>query len=189
VKRTILLVAALSAAALFCLCDTVVAYDLSQVQIEFWAGAGANEALLVVDFWPYNAGSDSFAFGYRFDGSITGIQLLDGVQAASQGFSYAQKHGFLNDIWYVKGEVTHHTTYDWPNSWWSYCTSSDLGETWVSSWVGAGDRMLADGDCDGWLGSPGDDWTSTPMTPLVPEPASVTALALGVAAALVWRRR
>ena len=190
-KRIILLIAALSAAALLFVCSAVGAYDLGQIQTEFWAGDGANEALLVVDFWPYNGQSDSFAFGCRFDGSITGFELLDGVQAANQGFSYAQDGGFLKGIWYTKGETTYQYVDGWPDSWFAYCTSEDYGETWTFDWAVPASRTLGDGDCDGWSAQPFIDWETEPLkpvTPLVPEPASVTALALGVAAALARRR-
>lgn len=147
------------------------AYTLDQVRIDWWTGSGAHQVLLVVDFWPGNGDADSFAFGYRFDqAQITGLDLLDGLQAAGRGFSYAAPGGYLTDIWYVKGGVTHHAATDWPASWVSYWTSLDFGETWQESMVGAGDRILHEGDTDGWLAKPGDDWTSVPVTPLLFSP-------------------
>jgi len=148
----------------------VLAYELDQVDVEAWIGNGANTVLLVVDFWPYNDDRDSFAFAYRFDDpQITGLQLLDAVQAAGVGFSYAAwTGGFVTDIWYVRGNTTYHTGYNWPQSYWSYWLSLDYGQMWDYSPVGAGQRFLQNGDTDGWLAVPGDDWTSTPVTPLAP---------------------
>jgi len=147
-----------------------LAYEPDQVDIEAWIGSGANTVLLVVDFWPYNHDRDSFAFAYRFDEpQITGLQLLDAIQAANIGFSYAAwTGGFVTDIWYVRGNTIYHTGYNWPQSYWSYWLSSDHGQTWDYSPVGAAQRILQDGDTDGWLAVPGDDWTSTPVTPLAP---------------------
>lgn len=148
------------------------AHELDAVRIEAWVGAGPRAALLVVDFWPYNGDADSFAFGCRFaPETISGLELLDAVQAAGVGFSYAlDVSGFLTDIWYVKGGTVYHTGYDWPTSYWSYWLSVDFGETWAYAPVGPADRVLADGATDGWLALPGDDWVSEPVTPLRPEP-------------------
>jgi hypothetical protein len=145
------------------------AYQVEDLRIEWWTGTGGSRVLLVVDFWPYNGQDDSFAFGYSFDQpEITGLELLEALQAAELGFSYAETAGFLTDIWYVKDGIVYHTGSDWPNSYWSYWLSSDNGESWEYSPIGAGGRILHHGDTDGWLALPGDDWTSQPVTPLVP---------------------
>jgi len=145
------------------------AYQIEDVRTEWWTGAGTNRVLLVVDFWRGNGQADSFAFGYRFSQpQITGLDLLDAVQAANQGFSYAAlQGGYLTDIWYVKDGTTYHTGTSWPASWWKYFTSADHGQTWVESQYGAAMRVLVNGDTDGWLALPGDDWTSVPITPVL----------------------
>ena len=144
------------------------AYPLNDVRLEWWTGTGAHEVLLVVDFWPYNGPADSFAFGCRFEAAeVTGAQLLDALQAAGRGFTYAAAAGFANDLWYVKDGVPYHATYDWPNSYLSYWVSSDHGETWDYSLYGIDLRRRHDGDTDGWLALPGDDFISAPVTPLV----------------------
>jgi hypothetical protein len=144
------------------------AYPLDQVRVEWWTGTGAHKVLLVVDFWPGDGQADSFAFGYRFaTAEITGAQLLAGIGAANQGFSYAIVGGFVNDIWYVKSGETYHGTYDWPASYPSYWLSADQGQTWTYSSFGLESRILHDGDTDGWLFLPEDDLTSEPVTPLV----------------------
>jgi hypothetical protein len=144
------------------------AYPLDDVRVEWWTGSGAHEVLLVVDFWPGENLADSFAFGYRFDSAeITGAQLLDAIAAAGHGFSYAVVGGFVNDIWYVKNGITYHGTYDWPISYLSYWVSTNHGEVWDYSLYGIDTRILHDGDTDGWLALPGDDYTSEPIVPLV----------------------
>ncbi len=156
---------------LVALACTAGAYDLEQVDVEAWVGSGANTVLWVVDFWPGDGNHNSFAFGYRFDApSITGMELLDALQAANIGLSYAEGEweGYITDIWYVRAGITYHTADNWPAWYWGYWVSGDLGESWEYSWVGAGDRVLFDGDTDGWLALPGDDYTSVPVTPLVP---------------------
>ncbi len=145
------------------------AYQVDDVRTEFWTGTGPNQVLLVVDFWAANGQVDSFAFGYRFSQpQITGLELLDAVQAAGLGFSYEPVGGpYLNDIWYVKEGTTYHAGTDWPNSWCKYFTSEDYASTWAESEYGMTMRTLASGDTDGWLAVPGDDWTSVPVAPVL----------------------
>ncbi len=165
------------------------AYDINDVLIESWAGSGDGEVLFVVDFWPYDGQDDSFAFGYRFDElSITGLDLLYDLHADDNGLTFAESGGFVTDIWYTTGSTTYHTEASWPDSWWGYHLSEDLGESWQFASTGPADRMLYSGDTDGWVGLPGDDWTSTPVTPLVPEPASLILVAMGATAILRPRR-
>ncbi len=154
---------------LVALACTAGAYDLGQVDVETWVGSGTNTVLWVVDFWPGDGNHNSFAFGYRFAApSITGMELLDALQAADIGLSYAAPDGYVTDIWYVRAGVTYHASDNWPDSYWSYWVSSDDGENWGYSDWGAALRVLYDGDTDGWLALPGDDYTSVPVTPLVP---------------------
>jgi len=163
------------------------AYTLDQVVIESWAGTGENEVLAVVDFWPGLDTDDSFAFGYRFETeTISGLDLLQGLHDADNGFTFAESAGFVTDMWYDADGESYHTGYSWPDSWWSYWLSDDYGETWTASLVGAGDRVLTPGDTDGWLAKPGDDLVSVPQTP-VPEAASLALLLSGATA--IRRRR
>ena len=53
------------------------------------------------------------------------------------------------------------------SSYLSYWVSTDHGETWDYSLYGIDLRILHDGDTDGWLALPDDDYTSEPVTPLV----------------------
>jgi hypothetical protein len=145
------------------------AYEVNDVRTEFWTGAGTNQVLLVVDFWPGNGQADSFAFGYRFsEPQITGVDLLDAIQAAGLGFSYLPTGGpFLDEIKYIKDGITYQVTYHWPDAWWRYLISDDYGSTWTESPDGMTLRVLLDGDTDGWAALPGDDWTSVPATPVL----------------------
>jgi hypothetical protein len=145
------------------------AYQIDDVRVEWWTGTGPNQALLVVDFWRGNGQADSFAFGCHFSpAEITGLDLLDAVQSANQGFTYAASpEGYLTDFWYVKNGTTYHVGTNWPASWWKYELSSDYGGTWTESFVGAGMRILQDGDTDGWVAVEGEDWTSVPVTPVL----------------------
>lgn len=73
----------------------------------------------------------------------------------------------------------------WNFGFWAYYTKDSEAAAWTSSWVGAADRFLADGNWDGWRFAPGFVGAppSTPTPAPVPEP---TAAALAVLGALAW---
>ena len=49
--------------------------------IQFWAGSGANQAALVID-WKDGKSAESLLWGYRWDGVATGLDMLMAVVAA-----------------------------------------------------------------------------------------------------------
>ncbi len=64
-----------------------------------WSGTGSKVAMLIVDF---NDGQtlDCYAFGYRFDGTITAQDMLSDIDNANPDFTANISGGFLNDIVY-----------------------------------------------------------------------------------------
>jgi hypothetical protein len=46
--------------------------------VQFWVGAGANEAALVID-WRDGKTAESLLWGYRWDGTATGLDMLEAV--------------------------------------------------------------------------------------------------------------
>jgi hypothetical protein len=147
--------------------------------IEYWAGSGRNEAVVVIDF-----GTDSYAFGYRWDeGTKSGKDLLDAVAAAGS-LDYTEAGGFLATLSY--GTHLEQGQGGWPDDWWSYFISED-GVNWVASDVGFTARELSNGVWDGWARQTTDAWPAAhlPVTP-VPEPCTVALLGLG--ALLLGRR-
>lgn len=68
--------------------------------ISQWVGAGADYALLVVDFNDGNA-VESYAWGYRFNGSCTASDMILAIQAEDPDFSVNLDFGYLNDIIYA----------------------------------------------------------------------------------------
>ena len=67
-------------------------------QISFWVGEGANSAIFLVDFVTDAAGEAvSYAWGYRFDGTTDGAEMLAAIDAADVNLSI-NSDGFLNDI-------------------------------------------------------------------------------------------
>lgn len=153
--------------------------SFDQVVVEYWAGQGSNQAMIVVDF----DDSTSYAFGYRWDGVKTSYDALLAIDAFSADFSmssyWIESVGgwFIDDLNYLGASKR--------GSSWSFFTATD-GLNWTSSWVGASDRVLSNGDWDGWASGewvwvgPGDwDWafTGSVRTP-IPEPATLGLLGL-----------
>jgi hypothetical protein len=134
--------------------------------IEYWAGSGSNAAVLVIDF-----GTDSYAFGYRWDeGTKSGQDLLEAVAAAGP-LEYTEAGGFLATLSYGTHVKTGQGGY--PGDWWSYFVSDD-GKEWVMSDVGFAARPLSNGAWDGWAHQTADAWPPThlPGTPVrrTPQP-------------------
>jgi hypothetical protein len=148
------------------------------VEVDYWAGTGSNEAIVVVDFAA--TGGDSYAFGFKWDGTTTGYDALVAIDAAGdldfEATSYGGM-GYFIDNFYYNSESGNESYY------WQYFTSSD-GLAWASSGAGMSDRILTNGNWDGWYN--GFDVGVSPTTP-VPEPMTIVLLGLG--GLLIRRRR
>jgi hypothetical protein len=177
------------AGALIALAAAAGAVAIEDVVIETWVGTGGSRALLVVDFGP-----ESFAFGYRFDGSKTGFDMVNDIATATDLdiVDDTEYGGHLINTFGYHGYYLSYDSHTWSSThWWEYWTSPD-GDVWTSSWVGCGDRTLVDGTWDGWTWSPA--WPAVgpaPDVPLVPEPSSLAALCslAGLAASIKLLRR
>lgn len=97
-KQVLTLIATMSFLGLF------AAKSFSIKNINYWVGNGTDTTLLVVDF---KDGKAAVAFGYLFNGSTTGTDLLMAVQKEYPNFKVITGSGFLNDIYYFdqKGEA------------------------------------------------------------------------------------
>jgi hypothetical protein len=159
--------------------------------IEYWAGAGSNAATIVIDF-----GLESYAFGYRWDGSATGWDALaalesegsvsESLRVAVSETDYGAPTGILvEDFAYLTvGEFDYGAM---TFAGWAYYFSSN-GTNWTGSGSSSIYRDLTDGAWDAWLWS---DFIFEPFGPVrapgqspIPEPGTLAMLALGAATML-----
>ncbi|MBL8060595.1 MAG: PEP-CTERM sorting domain-containing protein [Chthonomonas sp.] len=165
--------------------------------IRFWAGSGTNRAAVVIDF---NDGQTprSYVWGYRWNGSARGEDALRTIvqadpllDAVIDQFSFGASLNTASYLPQSGGGYRHSRAQDFGPAglYWSYWTATQVNPNWAFSNSGMSDRVLNDGDIDGWAMSD-PNFSGVPPTspvPAVPEPAVVIALGSGLAAVL--RRR
>jgi hypothetical protein len=205
--------------------------------IQNWTGTGANEAGLVIDWYNGTTSEGSLMWGYRWNGSATGEQMLNAIVAADPRL-FAEENGFVTgfgDILFGIGYAgsgnepiqlspslsfnSQHlalapsygavddsrTAVNAGDLWqegfnsgfWNYFTSTDSRlsadpSDWDSSNVGMTDRVLSNGDFDGWIFAPGFSSPApsgfVPASP-VPEPSTWALMSLGGLGMIYFRRK
>lgn len=178
------------------------------IEVDAWAGSGANETILVVDWnvmgGPYQ--TESHAFGFRWDGTAYESDMLNALHDAGV-FTVTSGYGgaFLYDIVYNDG-VDQHTHADEEGSWnlastddpyaqWGAMSGdwTKLGE-WDANMAGYDQELLVNGQLEGinaiqWFsGDPNAYPLDVPFA-TVPEPASLGLLLVGGVGLLARRRR
>ncbi len=186
--------------------------------IAFWAGTGANRAALVID-WQDAQAPQSLLWGFRWDGTATGLDMLTAVIQADPrlfghlgqfgwgtavfglGYDSNANGGFAVDpaLAFDSGGLAVDTNPDdarvavdagdhwregWNTGFWAYYLKGSSGDAWESAMTGAADRVLSDGAWDGYSFAPGfvSAAPGEPVPAAVPEPGTLTLLALGALA-------
>lgn len=141
-------------------------------------GTGANLSHIVVDFGP-----QSYEFNVHYDGSITGEQALQMLEANTAfRFTTQTFAGFGDTVQSI--DYGGYLQTGFGNNFWGYYLSTD-GQNWGFSDVGDSSRMLTNGDWDGWVWSAQDTPPDLPIA--APEPTSLSLAAIG--GLLLLRRR
>jgi hypothetical protein len=103
-------------AVVFCVSTSNVGAQLinSFDEIQYWVGTGANRSGLVIDFHD-GASKQSFAWGYYYDGTKTGAEMLLAIDAADANLSLtflgtAAEDLYLTGISYFDGSTLHTRT-------------------------------------------------------------------------------
>ena len=151
-------------------------------------GSGTEETFLTIDFMD-GTQNDSFAFGYKYDGTKTGADLLNAFTSSGLITQYiyngAAVNGFSFDSHSEAGFAA--------SGYWAYYKSPN-GQTWSYSPKGV-TGSITNGGWDGWSWAPNSHASApiTPQTDPVPEVSSVASfgllLMLGLGSVAVQRRR
>lgn len=165
-------------------------FNGTAVDVDYWAGSGANKAIVVVDF---GVGNVSKAFGYQWSGEAWAWDAIEAISAAGALDVDASTHPtlghYINSFSYPGATGT-------ASSWSHYM--SDDGGAWSSCWDGVDSRLLTNGAWDGWsLGEwyqpdpvAAPEWWEHDHAPVTPVPEPVTlSLMLAGCAALVCRKQ
>ncbi len=149
------------------------------------AGAGSEESFLTIDFKD-GTQEDSFAFGYKYDGPKTGVDLLNAFAADGLMTQYIYNGAAVNGFTFGDHSEAGFSA----SGYWAYYKAPD-GQNWTYASTGVGGNIV-NGSWDGWSWAP-NDAAVPPSTPAaVPEASS--AVSLGVltllgAGVLAVRRR
>ena len=77
--------------------------DVPAENIQFWVGSGSNE--VVAAFFFCNNPAVGIAYGYRFDGTATIMDMFNAIHTADPNFSFTISGGFFNTIDYNDGTL------------------------------------------------------------------------------------
>lgn len=155
-------------------CVLVVAGSAIGSVIE--VGSGGKTAGLVVNF------KDGAAYEFRvhFDGEMTGMGLLDVVEAHSALVVQKQDFGWGVFVDGLAFEGHRNAGYGGGDDWWQYWTRGGVEQEWEASMIGASDRVVLSGQFDGWV-------YGRATEPVVPEPVGIVFFV--ATASLLMRRR
>ena len=140
-------------------------------------GSGSESASVYVEFGDTYQVTFDVAFDDPCD-TMTGYDLMTLIEGAGIGLE-------LDVVVYSSGPLINGITYDghsdigWQGgaNWWHYWIVEPVTQEWISPAYGAADRLIDDGDMDGWVYG---------RDSVVPEPASLALLGIG---AMILRRR
>ncbi|MBU0637844.1 MAG: hypothetical protein KKB50_03190 [Planctomycetes bacterium] len=192
IRRARQSVAGLSVVLLMCCAADAAPYNLNGywVDVDYWAGSGASETIVVIDWnqtnGPYD--TEAHAWGYRWDGDQYVSDAITAICAAGP-LEVTTNYGgaFLDHAFYFDPQIDddQHTSDGWAGWWWAGDTL-DGGQTWNLNAGGITEKLLGDGRIEGFNMDAGN-WTSDTLTIPVPEPSTLATLL--ACAALAARRR
>lgn len=190
----------------------LVNFNGKLVDLQSWVGSGSNEAVLVID-WNDEIAPASLAWGYKWEGTATGRDMLNAVKAADNrlfeaiggwngtagtstvyGFGYdvdGDGGSFVSTAVGIEtgyaSDADDHYSEGWSSAgFWGYSSSTN-GQDW-SYITGLSERVLSDNCWDGWsFGAADAGWWGG--DPTVPTPEPVTAVLLGLGSLLALKRK
>lgn len=156
------------------------------IVVDYWAGAGSNETIVVIDWnqinGPYQ--TSSHAWGFRWDGTASLSDALAAIDAAG-ALNITTSYGgnFVGDAFYYNPSIDsdNHTSAGYSGWWWVGDTMNG-GATWDATSAGLTSEVLTSDKIEGLnLVTNYDEWLtgSDTLTIPTPEPCTLTILAIG----------
>ena len=122
--------------------------------IQFWVGTGNNRAGLAIDWDDDSSIDESLVWGYRWDGTATGEDMLMSIASADSRLTVttSQEGAAVFGLEYDDGSDYYYEE-GWASGFWHYgvATGNAWPTTdWISSPLGMTERMLIDESWDSW---------------------------------------
>ncbi|MGE5609801.1 MAG: PEP-CTERM sorting domain-containing protein [Bacillota bacterium] len=140
-------------------------------------GSGNHQAAVVINF----KDGAAYEFAVSFDGTTTGMELLDIIQSQTSLTTVKQDFGWGAFVDGFSFEGHSNAGFGGGDDWWQYWTKESSSADWNASFTGVSDRIVSDGAWDGWV-------YGRATAPVVPEPSSLVVLSVGASLLLVRRR-
>jgi hypothetical protein len=156
------------------------------IVVDYWAGAGSNETIVVIDWnqtnGPYE--TSSHAWGFRWNGTAYLSDALAAIDAAG-ALNITTLYGgdFVGDAFYYNPSIDsdNHTSAGYSGWWWVGDTING-GVTWDATAAGLTSEILTSGKIEGLNSVTNyDEWLAggATLTIPTPEPCTLTILAIG----------
>jgi hypothetical protein len=155
------------------------------VDVDGWAGTGSNETILVVDWNGFDGirKSESHAFSYRWEGQATELQMLqafDDKNIFTLTTTYWPTWGCstLSNIVYNDVQDNEIHSHSHPG-WWYFAGTNDPATPW-SEWSSNYNAIDFEPLVNGQFEGINAIYDTMLGVPLVPEPATLILLTLGL---------
>lgn len=133
---------------LICLIVVLAITSSAVIAMPVEVGTGDNNAGLYIEW------SDGYIAEFLVsfaEPNVTGLELFDIVESGTTLTTVRADFGFGIFIDGIMYNGHSDVGYGGGENWWHYWTKEYAGSSWTYSWVGACDRILVNGDCDGWV--------------------------------------
>ncbi len=136
----------------------------------------AADSRLFAHLGQFGWGTAIFGIGYDLNNS-GGFNTTPALSFDNGGLALETGSTNASDA-RVPADAADHFVEGWNTGFWAYFTKATQGDAWASSWVGAGDRVLADGAWDGYSFAAGfNSAEPSERTPALSNPFAIEVVA------------